>query len=84
MWKFKSHLDFENFVVDFVHAFDLGEPDGVPILEAMTDFVQAGDDTLSVPGNAGEHGRQGLLAVCVRHHKVVSKVAKHLRFKAIL
>ena len=47
-----SHLNFEDFIVDLVHAFDLGELDGVPILEAMTDFVQAGDDTLSVPGNA--------------------------------
>ena len=79
----KTNLDLVFRAVELRHALDLREGDGVPVLEPVSGFVKGGHETaFSLLRDAGDHRRDGLLAVDVGDDELGAEVVEDLGVQA--
>jgi len=74
-----TNLDLVIGAVEFGHALDLREGDGVAVFKAVPDLIKGGDKAaLRLLGDAGDHGRDWLLAIDITDDELVAEIIEDL------
>jgi hypothetical protein len=73
-----TNLDLVIGAVEFGHALDLREGDGVTVFKSVPDLVKGGYKAALLLGDAGDHGRDWLLAIDITDDELVAEIIEDL------